>query len=101
MDRKILYLLERCASTIEEVTFVHISGHLYNLSNLEVDKMARQELEKEYPEKIPKKSLQSNKSKKSQQSREMPMKKKKNLMDEEHADANVNQIHHLTKSDAL
>jgi len=41
MDRKILYLLERYASTIEGVTFVHIPGHLYDLSNLEVDKMAR------------------------------------------------------------
>jgi len=56
MDRKILYLLERCATTIEEVTFVHIPGHSYDLSNLEVDKMARQELEKEYLKTIPKKS---------------------------------------------
>ena len=56
MDRKILYLLERHASTMEEVTFVHIPYHSYDLSNLEVDKMARQELEKEYLETIPKKT---------------------------------------------
>ena len=55
MDRKILYLLERYASTVEDVTFVHIPGHSYDLSNLEVDKMARQELEREYLETIPKK----------------------------------------------
>ena len=45
MDRKILYLLKRYASTVEEVTFVHIPGQSYDLSNLEVDKMAKQELE--------------------------------------------------------
>jgi len=55
MDKKVLYLLERAASTLEEVVFMHIPSHSYNLSNLEVDRMARSELEKIHPETAPKK----------------------------------------------
>jgi len=55
MDKKVLYLLERSASTLEEVVFMHILGHSYDLSNLEVDRMARNELEKIHPEMAQKK----------------------------------------------
>ena len=50
MDKKVLYLLERAASTLKEVVFMHIPSHSYDLSNLEVDHMARSELEKIHPE---------------------------------------------------
>ena len=47
-------------STVDEVTFAHIPSYSYDLSNLEVDKMARQELERMYPETIQRKTVQVN-----------------------------------------
>ena len=64
MDKKVLYLLERSASTQEEVVFMHIPRHSYDLSNLEVDRMAMNELEKIHPETILKKKVENRKESK-------------------------------------